>query len=76
MSDVFDKAQELEESFREKAIAHQLNRAQENPDEDEFGNRYCLSCGGIVPPERVKAHPAAVRCVSCQSRKEPNYGMA
>ncbi|HDZ3731975.1 TPA: TraR/DksA family transcriptional regulator [Vibrio harveyi] len=76
MTDVFDKAQELEQTFREKAISHQLSRPQEKPDEDEDGNRYCLSCGGLIPPERIQAYPAAVRCVSCQSLKEPKYGMA
>ncbi|WP_253822632.1 hypothetical protein [Vibrio europaeus] len=42
MTDQFDKAQELEQTFREKAIAHQRTRCIEQPDEDEHGNRYCL----------------------------------
>ncbi|KFA96235.1 TraR/DksA family transcriptional regulator [Vibrio sp. ER1A] len=76
MTDQFDKAQELETTFREKAIAHHRSRQTEQPDEDEHGNRYCLSCGGEIPPQRMKAIPNAVRCVSCQSLREPVYGVA
>lgn len=71
MTDQFDQAQELEERFRSRAIAQQLKpRQSETPDEDEHGNRYCLSCGIVIPKARIKATPLAVRCVSCQSRKE------
>ncbi|WP_240673061.1 TraR/DksA C4-type zinc finger protein [Vibrio parahaemolyticus] len=48
-----------------------MSRCAEQPDEDQDGNRYCLSCGATIPPKRIKAQPNAVRCVSCQSRKEP-----
>ncbi|HHC6515902.1 TPA: TraR/DksA family transcriptional regulator [Vibrio parahaemolyticus] len=70
MTDQFDRAQELETLFRNAAIANRPVQAEEEPDVDEDGNRYCLSCGCVIPPKRVKALPAAVRCVSCQSRKE------
>lgn len=70
MTDQFDKAQELEANFRSTAIANQRAKPTEKPDEDDFGNRYCLSCGCVIPPERVMALATAVRCVSCQSRKE------
>lgn len=72
MTNEFDQAQELEQMFRDKAIHHQLTqRCTEQPDEDEDGNRYCLSCDATIPLKRIKAQPNAVRCVSCQSRKEP-----
>ncbi|MDA0126501.1 TraR/DksA C4-type zinc finger protein [Vibrio sp. MarTm2] len=72
MSDQLDQAQELEQLFRDKALNQQLmSRCAEQPDEDQDGNRYCLSCGATIPPKRIKAQPNAVRCVSCQSRKEP-----
>ncbi|HCH3753755.1 TPA: TraR/DksA C4-type zinc finger protein [Vibrio parahaemolyticus] len=70
MTDQFDRAQELETLFRNAAISNRPILAEEKPDEDEDGNRYCLSCGSVVPPERIGALPNAVRCVSCQSRKE------
>ncbi|KLI66953.1 conjugal transfer protein TraR [Vibrio vulnificus CladeA-yb158] len=72
MVDVFDKAQELDQLFRDRALAsHKKSRSHEKPDEDEFGNRYCLTCGIVIPPARIKAIPDACHCVSCQSRKEP-----
>ncbi|EOA9033308.1 TraR/DksA C4-type zinc finger protein [Vibrio harveyi] len=76
MSDMVDRAQLEEIEFREIAIAHHVTRPQEQPDDDELGNRHCLNCGDLVPQERIAAYPAAVYCVSCQSRKEPKNGMA
>ncbi|HAS6672760.1 TraR/DksA C4-type zinc finger protein [Vibrio parahaemolyticus] len=70
MTDQFDRAQELETLYRNAAISNRPVQAEEQPDEDEHGNRYCLSCGCVIPPKRVKALSTAVRCVSCQSRKE------
>ena len=70
MTDQFDKAQEVEQIFRDRALAHQLNKSVERPDEDEDGNRYCLSCGKPIPVTRLKAMPTAVRCINCQSLRE------
>lgn len=36
----------------------------------------CVDCGGEVGYERLKANPAAARCVSCQERHEKTYGGA
>lgn len=69
MTDQFDKAQEVEQQFRDDAIAASRNRKIEMPDE-ENGIRYCLDCADEIPKERIKAEPNAVRCVTCQSRKE------
>ncbi|MGT0149997.1 TraR/DksA family transcriptional regulator [Vibrio metschnikovii] len=49
MTDQFDKAQEEEQEFRDRALAAQLTRPMEQPDEDDEGNRYCLSCGVEIP---------------------------
>ncbi len=54
-------------ALRERAIQNQLQ--QEEPEEDDAGNRYCLDCGETIPPARVEA-VAAVRCVHCASRRE------
>lgn len=75
MTDQFDVAQAVEQEFRDRALAAQLTRPMEQPDEDDEGNRYCLSCGVEIPPERLEAQPTAVRCVSCQTRKESASGM-
>lgn len=75
MTDQFDVAQAVEQEFRDRALAAQLTRPMEQPDEDDEGNRYCLSCGVEIPPERLEVQPTAVRCVSCQTRKESASGM-
>ncbi len=30
----------------------------------------CVDCGAAIPFERLKAQPAALRCVACQQRRE------
>jgi RNA polymerase-binding transcription factor DksA len=34
----------------------------------------CIDCGNDVGYERLKAFPAALRCVRCQDRHEKTYG--
>lgn len=34
----------------------------------------CVDCGGDIGFERLKAFPAAVRCVNCQQRHEKTFG--
>ena len=70
MTDVFDRAQETEQLNRELAITNALVRHKEKPDQDEHGNRFCLSCGEQIAAARLQAEPDAVRCVPCQSRNE------
>ena len=70
MTDLFDRAQQQEQEFRERAIAKARRHQQEQPDQDERGNRFCLSCGDQIASERLQAEPDAVRCVPCQSRVE------
>ncbi len=70
MTEQIDQAQELEQLFRDRALAkHKTSRVHEKPDEED-GIRYCLDCGIDIPQERIEAEPEAVRCVSCQTRKE------
>jgi DnaK suppressor protein len=72
MTELIDQAQALEQLFRDRALAnHKHNQMNEMPDEDEDGTRYCLSCGIEIPRKRLEAQSNAVRCVSCQSEKEP-----
>jgi len=61
-------AKQLEEEMR-MTLAQRASIRMEDPDEDEQGNRYCLDCGDIIPPERVRA-VAAVRCVHCATKLE------
>ena len=34
----------------------------------------CIDCGNDIGYERLKAFPAALRCVQCQERHEKTYG--
>ena len=37
------------------------------------GARCCVDCKDMIPDERLSVQPGAVRCVSCQSRRERDY---
>lgn len=71
MADPFDKAQQLDELYRQMALANRPRPLAEAPDEDEQG-RYCLDCGVRISPQRLAIQPHAVRCTECQSYKEPH----
>ena len=49
-----------------------LEAARERMKEGEYG--ICMDCGSDVVFERLKAFPAALRCVQCQERHEKTYG--
>ena len=74
--DPLDIAADLAERERQYRLDIQLARGRapkEAPDEDGQGNRYCLDCAEIIPPERAKA-VLAVRCVTCAERQEMKSG--
>lgn len=70
MSDLLDRASELEQQQREVAIKQALKRPAVEQDIDEDGNHYCDDCGIRIPPERIAAVPSAVCCIDCQSIRE------
>lgn len=70
MTEQIDQAQELEMRFRERAVAKARQHQEPIAPDEHHGIRYCLDCGIDIPPERMAVQPHAVRCVSCQSRKE------
>ena len=49
-----------------------LEAARSRLAEGSYG--VCADCGGDVGYERLKANPAAVRCIACQTRHEKTYG--
>lgn len=69
MADPFDKAQQLDELYRQMALANRPRPLAEAPDEDEQG-RYCLDCGERISTARLNAKPDAVRCIECQCYRE------
>ncbi len=68
MTDVLDRAQEIEQQQREQALM-QAKQQPEQPNELD-GHRYCLDCDVGIKTKRLLAAPNAVRCVDCQELHE------
>lgn len=67
MTDIFDRASELEQMQRDAAIANARNTETNQPIEIE-GVLCCCDCADPLPQERAKANRP--RCVSCQEQHE------
>ena len=52
----------------------ELEAARSRLAEGRYG--ICDDCGGEIGYERLKANPAAARCIACQTRHEKTYGGA
>ncbi len=66
-----DIAAELQQQDREGALRVALREAHRKETALIIdGERCCLDCEDSIEPERLTANPDAVRCVSCQARKE------
>lgn len=63
MTDVFDRASDLELAQREASIA----AVRECAHSDAESAEYCDDCGGEIPMGRRLAVPGCQRCVHCQS---------
>lgn len=70
MSDVADRAGELEEQQRAQALRARSAVVVEMPRHDRDGERICLGCEERLSQKRLKASPRAVRCVECQDLHE------
>jgi RNA polymerase-binding transcription factor DksA len=49
-----------------------LEAASERLKSGEYGT--CIDCGNDIGYERLKAFPAALRCIQCQERHEKTFG--
>ncbi|MCB6182329.1 TraR/DksA family transcriptional regulator [Leeia sp. TBRC 13508] len=63
MTDVFDRASDLEQAQRDAAIA----AVRECTHSDGESAEYCNDCGDVIPMKRRLAAPGCQRCVHCQS---------
>jgi len=71
MSDVLDRAKEIEMHQRNVAIQNQLDSAKHSENPIEFnGHRFCLDCDNEINTKRLLANPKAVRCIGCQEVTE------
>ena len=67
--DDIDRAQQLEQSHRERSINNA--RIAEGHQQNKIGDRiFCLDCDAEINEERLEAWPTASRCVDCQERHE------
>lgn len=76
--DASDRAEESESERQDEVdrdideaaghILGEIEAARARVVEGTYGT--CVDCGQPIPRERLIAHPAAIRCVSCQGRIE------
>jgi len=67
MTDVVDRAQEIEAFARERAIERVLDKAHTRGPDDLVG---CVDCGDAIELARREAQPGALRCVDCAEALE------
>lgn len=76
--DEADYGQQNDEFFRQQALRVHFRRSGFNGDalpplrghDAASCPRECLDCGDEIGKARMKANPAATRCVECQEKKE------
>lgn len=70
MTDIFDRAQELEALQRDAAIAEARSHAPHGHSE-----KFCIDCGEPIPDARRDAIPGCLRCLDCQQDRELDMAM-
>lgn len=66
--DMVDRAANEIEHYLSVKLAN--IQQQHSEVDDKITERYCVDCGELIPQERLKAIPGAIRCVSCQEAFE------
>ena len=67
MTDVFDRATEIEEATREDALDRQRRRAGLSGKTTDDSATVCSECEEPIPEARRQALPGVQTCVDCQS---------
>ncbi len=70
MTDVFDRATELEEQQRQDALQAQARRAGLDGKTVQDSASHCRVCDHLIPVARRRAVPGVQTCVSCQEDLE------
>ena len=70
MTDVFDRATELEEQQRQDALQAQARRAGLDGKTVEDSASHCRACESLIPVARRRAVPGVQTCVTCQTDLE------
>jgi len=56
------------ELLRDQQELQAVKAALQRMQDGSYGE--CISCGKDIAPERLKASPAAARCIQCQTKQE------
>lgn len=67
MTDIIDRAQEIETFARDRALERVLGKAHERGPDDLVA---CVDCGDAIEMARREAQPGALRCVDCAAALE------
>jgi len=70
MTDVFDRASDLEEAQRQDALQAQARRAGLDGKTVEDSATHCGACGCLIPVARRRAVPGVQTCLTCQEDLE------
>lgn len=74
MTDIYDRATELEEQFRDIALEEQQRRAKlgQGDNWQQISAEFCEddNCGVSIPEARRRAIPGVRFCVDCQELRE------
>jgi phage/conjugal plasmid C-4 type zinc finger TraR family protein len=70
MTDIFDRATEIEEQQREDALQAQARRAGLDGKTVADSATHCGACGYLIPIARRRAVPGVQTCVTCQGDLE------
>jgi phage/conjugal plasmid C-4 type zinc finger TraR family protein len=69
MTDVYDRAQEMEQRQREQALAAQAAASRPLGSSLE----HCDDCGQTIPEKRRQAAVGCTRCIQCQTAYEKGH---
>lgn len=79
MGDVLGRAQAVSEVYQDAAMrafrARTACTGCNKTRRPTLTAYVCEGCGRIIPPARMKANPAATRCVPCQEKYERGGGL-
>lgn len=70
MTDIFDRATEVEEMAREEALDRQGRRAGLSGKTMDDSAIVCIECEEPIPEARRQAIPGVQKCVDCQTKLE------
>lgn len=70
MTDIFDRATEIEEAQREDALQEQARRAGLDGKTVADSATHCVVCDTRIPAARRRAVPGVQTCIDCQSDLE------